>query len=110
VAGQVRAVAAGDFTGDGRDDVATTELNGGLLLHIATATGWRDTVQNSVGAASAPGPLLAADFDRDGRMDLFTTTSTAGSPFGYFLGGLGSGSFTAAVPLDTGKPSPTSPV
>jgi hypothetical protein len=68
--GSTRALATGDFDGDGRDDLATTwkELeNSGTFV-----TRWDDQAEPAQWYADADygSSLAAADFDRDGADDL----------------------------------------
>ena len=72
-------VVAGDFNGNGRDDIAAFRHNGGnhTQLHVWTSlgfssfhisTGWQDT-NYSIHAISG-GRIVAGDFNGDGRVDI----------------------------------------
>lgn len=73
VAGWLQSLVSGDFNGDGKLDFAG--LDGSILrifLGDGDGTFTRSaTTYNSVGDTSFyPGPLVASDFDNDGRPDL----------------------------------------
>jgi hypothetical protein len=71
----MRAIAVGDLTGDGRADIATTKYSNspyaGVFVHPQTSTGG---IGEPVlyGLYDLPEPLVLADVDRDGRRDLIT--------------------------------------
>ena len=71
----LRSIAVGDLTGDGRADIATTKSNnspyGGTYVYPQTSTGGigRPVLY---GLYDLPEPLVLADVDSDGRRDLVT--------------------------------------
>jgi hypothetical protein len=92
------AVAVGDFNGDGRQDLAIASAAGiSVLLNQGGAGGFRFG-NPVVTAISQPGPILAADFNRDGVLDLAGIGMSAGSrrPAARIFLGRGDGSFLAA--------------
>jgi hypothetical protein len=102
--GSTGSVAAADFNGDGRVDIAATSLNGSTVatyLRNAANTGFsQEGTPNPTG--SGPRDVVAADFNADGRPDLATSNLNAGSvtvllrrPGGGFA------SKAAAIPVGT---------
>jgi FG-GAP-like repeat/Fibronectin type III domain len=71
----MRAIAVGDITGDGRADIATTKSSNspyaGVFVYPQTSTG---SIGEPVlyGLYDSPEPVVLADVDRDGRRDLVT--------------------------------------
>ncbi|MFZ0319272.1 MAG: FG-GAP-like repeat-containing protein [Candidatus Sulfotelmatobacter sp.] len=88
------SVAAADFNGDGRLDLAVGSLFGGISVLLANGDG---TFQDAVNyAASAPTRVVAADLDGDGKIDL--AASALESPSGVtVLKGNGDGTFQPGV-------------
>lgn len=86
-------VAAADFNGDGSMDLAVADYGvfgaGGVHVFLNTGTGaMRPGVDLAV---QNPGAILAADFNRDGLMDLAVSSQSTGTTI--FLG-QGNGQFT----------------
>jgi hypothetical protein len=81
----VDIVAIGDFSGDGKLDVAATNGATTGMVSVLTGTG-SGTLKAAVafGTNFGPGGLAAADFNRDGKLDLVVADS--GSPFGTTIG------------------------
>ncbi|MFK8910634.1 trypsin-like serine protease, partial [Streptomyces sp. YS-3] len=68
----MRRITAGDFTGDGRDDVIALAGDGSLLRYNGTTTGGLDkgtSIWPDKGWGSMP-VVLSGDFNGDGRTDL----------------------------------------
>jgi len=86
--GTSRAMAVGDFNGDGRLDIAVLDDHG-VLVYRAIGDG---TFQAGVVTSAAGTSLVAADFDRDGILDLALGTSDGVS----VLAGNGDGTFQIA--------------
>ncbi len=71
-AGRLFSITAGDFNGDGRDDLVAADLLGGVTTFFHQSDGsYLASLSNfSAGATS----LNAEDFDRDGDLDLAVST------------------------------------
>lgn len=106
-------VACGDFNGDGRLDLAVTNRgpsNGVLANSVSILLGNGDgTFRAHVDRPVGPDPseIIAADVDRDGRLDLITANANCEtSPCGFgsisVLLGNGDGTFRAHRDFGTG--------
>ncbi len=94
-----QAAVAGDFTGDGKLDLAVAEDNGGLDLFIGDGTGAL-TAGPSTTLGTEPRDLFAGDIDRDGKLDLVVAQATSGEVL--VLLGQGNGTFQQANPVAVG--------
>ncbi len=94
------AVAAGDFSGDGRTDVAVATLNG-IAIMTSQGTGFQQgaTLTAPAGITS----LIALDLNADSRLDLVAaaTGSQNASTVVVFLGN-GNGTFQAGASYPAG--------
>ncbi|MET8581088.1 FG-GAP-like repeat-containing protein [Streptomyces collinus] len=73
-----KQIATGDFTGDGRDDIAAVAADGSLSLYPAKADGSFDKGRSMWPDKSWGGMrrVLGGDFDGDGKADLAALTSS----------------------------------
>jgi outer membrane protein assembly factor BamB len=94
------AAVAGDFTGDGRLDLAVAEYSAGRVdVFVGNGTG-PVTPGPSVTVGIGPRDLSAGDVDRDGRLDLVVANETSGEI--SVLLGQGNGSFLPGTPVPSG--------
>src|SRR5437773_5245612 len=96
-------MAAGDFDGDGHTDLVLGENDGSnpysLLFYHGNGDGTLRLSNRTVLPADAkPRTGAVADFDRDGRLDIFASSSSL--PGGLLLPGDGRGGFNSPVILD----------
>ena len=73
--GSAQQIAVGDFTGDGRQDIAVSHSAGGVDVLPRNAFGFDAPVFAS---ASVNSPMEAGDFNTDGRQDLLTSNGASG--------------------------------
>jgi uncharacterized repeat protein (TIGR01451 family) len=99
-----RLVAAGDFNGDGKQDLAVPNLNSNnVSILLGDGTGIFGAATNFA-VGSQPPAVAVGDFNGDGKQDL--TTANFGSANVSVLLGDGAGSFGAATNFAVG----TSPI
>ncbi|MBP5870748.1 transglycosylase family protein [Streptomyces scabiei] len=96
-----------DFTGDGRDDLASVGADGVLRVYGNEGVGKYDTVELG-GGWSPMNKVAAADFNADGKGDLVAVNKDSGALFLYL--GKGDGHFNAAVQIGQGWQSMSSVV
>jgi hypothetical protein len=88
------AIAVSDFNGDGRADLAVSNVNTNTVtIFLGNGTGGFAT--SSVAIGGTPNGLVAADFNLDGKADLAVTRF--GSASVLILLGNGAGGFTATA-------------
>jgi len=95
---QAQSVAAADFDGDGRPDLALINGIDDLDILINRGDGVFTPFVNRTAPSSAV-VMAASDFDGDGRLDLAVTTQSHGLDI---LLGRGDGSFAAPVTYPAG--------
>ena len=87
--------AAGDFNGDGRQDlaIANATVPGTVSILIGHGDGSFDPLRTVPGVLASPGSIAVGDFNRDGNLDLAVSAAN-----GYIetLLGQGNGNFVAA--------------
>lgn len=96
-----RAVAAADFDGDGKTDLATLHYQGAVSILFNKGGGaFKPKVSYPVGASTSPGAFVAADFNGDGRPDL--AVAALGTDTLSILMNKGNGTFSAKVDYPAG--------
>ena len=100
------SVVAADFNGDGRPDLAITEIAFNDLGRVRVFI--NDSAGSFAGGVayegiSFPTSILAGDFDRDGHIDIATSGTSAVISV---LPGIGDGTFASAVRYATGLSEP----
>jgi hypothetical protein len=97
----------GDFNGDGKLDLAvayygdlSTNLGGTVFVYLGNGDGTFQAPQ-SFNAGANPGYIAAADFNRDGKLDLAVANVNALTV--SVLPGNGDGTFQAPVTYGTGQ-------
>jgi hypothetical protein len=97
------SIATGDFNGDGKVDAAVAHFSfnpSKVSLHLGDGRGGLRLTQ-SFDVGADPRSLTAADFNRDGRVDLATLNSSSATV--SVLLGTGAGDFAAARTFTTGS-------
>jgi hypothetical protein len=103
VGSQPRAIATGDFDGDGRPDLASASWAGASVDILLGRGAGLFLSGGSIAVGGKPNALVVADFDGDGRQDLAVSNEQAV----VVLLGDGAGGFVAGAPVAAG-PGPTS--
>ncbi|HEX8071742.1 MAG TPA: FG-GAP-like repeat-containing protein [Pyrinomonadaceae bacterium] len=93
-------VAIGDFNGDGKQDLATSNANSGSVSVLLGDGAGGFGAATSFGVGTAPFSVAVGDFNGDGKQDLATANLNSGNV--SVLLGDGTGSFSAATSFATG--------
>ena len=93
------AVVVGDFNGDGRQDIAVSNLNNTISVALGNGNG---TFQPVVVTATTAGSwaMVTGDFNHDGKLDL-AANAIGGNSIDLMMGN-GDGTFTPRVSYATG--------
>jgi hypothetical protein len=107
-----RYVVAGDFTGDGKPDLAVSNYGSGTVT-VLRGTGTGSFVQEAgspIAVGGSPFFLAAADFNGDGRLDVLVAGEGSDDygPVNLFLG-RGNGTFGGPEAVDIGGWNPGIP-
>jgi hypothetical protein len=97
--GQSGAIVSADFNNDGYPDLATTNSNRGTVTILLNKGDGTFFPYVDYPAGSLPQPLVAGDFNNDGKIDLVVGSST--SAMSILLGN-GDGSFQKPISFASG--------
>ncbi len=98
-------IAAGDFNGDGKPDLAVTNMSSGTVgILLGNGSGGFSAAKTFATGGAGSSGIVAADFNGDGKLDL-AVTNMSGGTVGILLGN-GDGTFSAATVYGTGGSSP----
>jgi hypothetical protein len=105
-------IVAADFNGDGKIDLAVSDdgevssTAGGVAILLGNGDGTFQAAKYFA-AGQNPGPLAAADFNGDGKIDLAAASTYVASV--YILNGNGDGTFQAPTSYAPGGDSQSTP-
>ncbi|BAV08017.1 internalin [Filimonas lacunae] len=102
-----QAIASGDFTGDGKPDLAIVSSTGATVsfLKNTSTSGTISFAVDGLAVSTAinPGNIVCGDFDNDGRIDFAVTNSGSSSVSVFRNTSSGTISFTAQTPVPVGN-------
>ncbi|MBI3769116.1 MAG: VCBS repeat-containing protein [Deltaproteobacteria bacterium] len=94
------SIAAGDFDGDGNQDLVVVGAPGRLWLLLGNGKGQFSAVR-MLGTTATKMPAVIGDFDGDGALDIVAVLHQAGARGLTLLRNDGTGNFTnTAIPID----------
>ena len=100
---RLSVIVTGDFNGDGKLDIATTDLyEQRIVVYLNTGNGtFAPPLATTLQIANGTGALLVGDFNEDGKQDLIVslTPGPQDTQSDMFLAGKGDGTFQQGVIL-----------
>jgi hypothetical protein len=103
VRGNLTAVQAADFNGDGILDLAITDFGNQLTILLGDGTG-AFTVKQALTTGSDPVSIALGDLNGDGKLDIVVANNLDGTISTYT--GIGDGTFIAKTPQGAGFSDP----
>ena len=94
ISGTPSYIATGDFSRDGKTDLAVAETSGTIAILLGNGDG-TFAASVSVNSASSSSPIAVADFNGDGKVDIAVTAGTGSSESVSVLTGNGDGTFNS---------------
>lgn len=94
------SMLAADFNGDGRLDLAVSEVGNEIGIFLGKGNGTFGGGSTLTNPSTVPGFMAAADFNGDGKLDLYAASEYYPSEFVIYLGN-GDGTFQAMQPVNT---------
>jgi len=104
---QLAPMTFGDFNGDRKVDIAIPLVGKNTIaIYLGNGDGtfvspWYFNIPLSAGQTFGASPLVAADFNRDGKLDLAVVGANMTNTTVYVLPGAGTGVFSTAQPILT---------
>jgi hypothetical protein len=98
----IASLLAGDFNGDGNEDIALarTSIFESAYVHVLLGTGDGHFKLVTAGGTIDGEPIVAADFNGDGKLDLIVSTFNDGTTTQYVALGYGDGTFASPTRLE----------
>ncbi|MGZ3864712.1 MAG: FG-GAP-like repeat-containing protein [Bacteroidia bacterium] len=95
-------LCAGDFTGDGKNDIAVTYFNSGLVSIIPNNGGGTFGTEATFTVGTSPVAICSGDFNGDNKLDVGVTNYN-GTPQFFVMLGDGAGNLGTGLPYSVGS-------